>query len=90
MKADAYLTTELIRKQKEEEKKQKEDIDKLQKLLNIGYEQALAIYNQTRTQENVALKRPDLLFANRKKNLDTEIRESISSRVNYSFWSGSK
>ena len=49
----------------------------MQKLLNIGYEQALAIYNQTRTQENVALKRPDLLFANRKKNLDTEIREVL-------------
>lgn len=71
------MTTELIRKQKEEEEKQKEDIDKLQKLLNIGYEQALAIYNQTRTQENVALKRPDLLFASRKKNLDVEIREVL-------------
>lgn len=77
LKADAYLTTELIRKQKEEEEKQKEDIDKLQKLLNIGYEQALAIYNQTRTQENAALKRPDLFFANRKKNLDVEIREVL-------------
>lgn len=77
LKADAYLTTELIRRQKEEEEKQKEDIDKLQKLLNIEYEQALAIYNQTRTQENVALKRPDLLFANRKKNLDVEIREVL-------------
>lgn len=75
LKADAYLTTELIRKQKEEEEKQKEAIDKLQELLNIGYEQALAIYNQTRTQENVALKRPELFFANRKKNLDVEIRE---------------
>lgn len=77
LKADAYLTTELIRKQKEEEQKQKEDIDKLQKLLNIGYEQALAIYNQTRTQENIALKRPDLFFASRKKNLDVEIREVL-------------
>lgn len=77
LKADAYLTTELIRKQKEEEEKQKADIDKLQKLLNIGYEQALAIYNQTRTQENAALKRPDLFFANRKKNLDIEIREVL-------------
>lgn len=77
LKADAYLTTELIRKQKEEEEKQKEDIDKLQKLLNIGYEQALAIYNQTRTQDNAALKRPDLFFANRKKNLDVEIREVL-------------
>lgn len=69
LKADAYLTTELIRKQKEEEKKQKEDIDKLQKLLNIGYEQALAIYNQTRTQENVALKRPDLYLRIERKIL---------------------
>ncbi len=77
LKADAYLTTELIRKQKEEEEKQKEDIDKLQKLLNIGYEQALAIYNQTRTQENAAMKRPDLFFANRKRNLDVEIREVL-------------
>lgn len=77
LKADAYLTTELIRKQKEEQEKQNEDIDKLQKLLNIGYEQALAIYNQTRTQENVALKRPDLFFASRKRNLDVEIREVL-------------
>ncbi len=77
LKADVYLDTELIRRQKEEEKKQKEDIDKLQKLLNIGYEDALAIYNQTRTQENIALKRPDLFFANRKKNLDIEIRDVL-------------
>ena len=32
LKADAYLTTELIRKQKEEEKKQKEDIEELASL----------------------------------------------------------
>lgn len=77
LKADAYLNTELIKKQREEEQKQKEDIDKLQQLLHIGYEQALAIYNQTRTQETAALKRPDLFFANRKKNLDIEIREVL-------------
>lgn len=75
---EAYLSTELIRKHRQEEKKQKEDLIKLQNLLNIDYEQALAIYNQTRTQETAAmLKRPDLFFANRKKNLDVEIREII-------------
>mgnify|MGYP007100377575 FL=1 len=37
----------------------------------------MAIYNQTRTQDNAALKRPDLFFANRKKNLDVEIREVL-------------
>lgn len=77
LKSDAYLTTELIKKQKEESIKQKEDIDKLQKLLNIDYEQALTIYNQTRTQETAALKRPDLYFANKRKNLDVEIKEVL-------------
>lgn len=77
LKTDVYLTTQLIMKQHEEEKKQKEDIDKLQKLLNIDYEQALTIYNQTRTQDTAALKRPDLYFATKKKDLDVEIREVI-------------
>lgn len=75
--ADTYLNTELIRRQKEEEKKQKESIDKLQELLHIDYEQALAIYNQTRTKDTAAFKRPDLYFADRKKSLDIQIREII-------------
>jgi superfamily II DNA or RNA helicase len=74
---DTYLNTELIKKQKEEERKQKESIDKLQELLHIDYEQALAIYNQTRTKDTAAFKRPDLYFANRKKNLDDQIREIL-------------
>ena len=77
LKEDTYLSTELIKRQQEEEKKQREDVDKLQKLLNIEYDQALAIYNQSRTQENSALKRPDILYANRKKDLDLEIREVL-------------
>ena len=74
---DTYLNTELIKKQKEEEKKQKESIDKLQELLHIDYEQALAIYNQTRTKDTALFKRPDLRFANKKKNLDDQIREIL-------------
>lgn len=72
---DAYLDTELLRRHKEEERKKKADIDKLKKLLDIDYEQALSIYNQTKTTD--ALKRPDLYFASRKRNLDTEIKEII-------------
>lgn len=72
---DNYLNTELIKRQKEEE--QKESIDKLQELLHIDYEQALSIYNQTRTKDNAAFKRPDLYFANRKKSLNDQIREII-------------
>lgn len=75
--ADAYLNTELIKKQQEEERKQKESIDKLQELLHIDYEQARSIYNQTRTEGTAAFKRPDVYFANRKKNLDVQIREII-------------
>lgn len=74
---DTYLNTELIRRQKEEEQKQKESVAELQKLLNIDYEQAVSIYNQTRTKDTAAFKRPDLYFANRKKNLDDQIREII-------------
>ncbi len=74
---DAYLNTELIKKQKEEEQRQKESVKKLQELLHIDYEQALSIYNQTRTKDTAAFKRPDLYFANRKKNLDDQIREII-------------
>lgn len=77
VKTDTYLNTALIKKQQEEAKKQKENIDKLQKLLNIDYEQALAIYNQTRTKDTAALKRPDLYFANKKKDLDVEIKEVL-------------
>lgn len=77
VKTDTYLNTALIKRQQEEAKKQKENIDKLQKLLNIDYEQALAIYNQTRTKDTAALKRPDLYFANKKKDLDVEIKEVL-------------
>lgn len=72
---DNYLDTELLRRHKEEERKKKKDIEKLKKLLSIDYEQALSIYNQTRTTD--AIKRPDLYFASRKKNIDTEIKEVI-------------
>lgn len=78
---DVYLNTELLRRHKEEEKKQHEDIEKLKALLNIDYEQALSIYNQTKTKETAAIKRPDLYFSNRKKNLDDEIREVIVPEI---------
>lgn len=45
--------------------------------MHIDYEQALSIYNQTRSQDTAAFKRPDLYFANRKKNLDDQIREIL-------------
>ena len=37
----------------------------------------LSIYNQTKTKDTAAIKRPDLYFSSRKKNLDVEIKEVI-------------
>jgi superfamily II DNA or RNA helicase len=74
---DPYLNTELITKHMLEQEKQADDIKKLQELLSIDYEQALSIYNQTKTKETAAIKRPDLYFSNKKKNLDAEIRDVI-------------
>lgn len=78
---DYYLDTELVKKHKEEEMKQQEAIEKLKELLNVDSEQATAIYNQTRTKDTAAIKRPDLYFAGIKKNLDTEIREVIVPEI---------
>lgn len=74
---DVYLTTDLIRKHKEESEKQKKAIAALQKILDCDYEQALATYNQTRTKDTAAIKRPDIYFKSRKKDIDVEIREII-------------
>ena len=38
---DSYLNTELIRRQKEEERQQKEKVEELQAILNIDYEQRI-------------------------------------------------
>lgn len=74
---DVYLNTELIKKRKEEEEKQRKEIEELQRLLKIDHDQALSIYNQTRTKDTAAIKRPDLYFKSRKKDIDNEIREII-------------
>ncbi|WP_196607390.1 DEAD/DEAH box helicase [Pectinatus frisingensis] len=78
---DAYLDTELIKKRKEEEQKEKEKIAELQKLLHIGAEQAKTIYDQTITKETNELKRPDKYFINKKRNLDIEIRDVIVPEI---------
>ncbi len=77
LQEDVYLDTELIRMHKEKELKEQVEITQLQNLLQIGYEQALSIYKQTKVKANEGIKRPDLYFKNRKHELDTEIREII-------------
>jgi len=74
---DIYLKTELI---KENETRKKEDalkIAELQKLLSISQEEARKILNQHQVQDTEAIKRPDLYFITKSKDVDNEIRVNI-------------
>lgn len=77
MSEDIYLDTELIKLQREESKKQAKEIKALQDILKVDYESALSIYNQTRTKDTAAIKRPDQYFKSRKRDINVEIREVI-------------
>ncbi|MFB7121841.1 DEAD/DEAH box helicase [Bacillus tropicus] len=73
---DAYLTTQLIQKKKEEDKKREQKIIDLQKILNIQREEAERIIDQASVDE-ARIKRPDLYFASKKKDIDDTIKEKI-------------
>lgn len=74
--SDAYLNTELIRMKKESDKKYEEQVQKIQELFGISRDKAVQLVNQANSNDS-AIKRPDLFFANRKKEIDVEIRERI-------------
>ncbi|MBV4441272.1 DEAD/DEAH box helicase [Clostridium tyrobutyricum] len=73
---DTYMTTELIKRKKEEDKKQEAQIIQLQKILNVNRENAIKILEQTEGQ-NSDIKRPDKYFATKRKNIDLDIKEKI-------------
>jgi len=77
---DSYLNTELIRKKHEEDRQTEERIKELQQLLNVSRDKALEILNQVEV-DNSELKRPDLYFADKKKAIDTEIKQIIVPRL---------
>ncbi len=71
-----YLTTELLKKSREEDAKMQEQIQKIRDALpNISEEQAKLFIQQT--QSTSSLGRPDILYKSRKKNLDSTIREEL-------------
>ncbi len=82
--SEDYLDTELLRKSKEQDKIALEKIKELAKLLNIDEEQAKIMYQQTQNI-NPLLSRPDLLYKNKRGNLDDEIREIIVPSLIESF-----
>lgn len=76
MRSDAYLTTELIKKKKEEDRLVEEKIKGLQDLLGIGRVEAVKIL-RSQEAEKSPLKRPDLYFRDKKKEIDDNIKQVI-------------
>ncbi|WP_050608216.1 DEAD/DEAH box helicase [Clostridium niameyense] len=73
---DVYLTTELIKKKKEEDVEREIKIKGIQNLLNLNKEDAAKILDQAESTEN-SIKRPDKYFASKKKDIDIKIKEDI-------------
>lgn len=76
IRTDAYLTTELIKKKHEEDLLAEEKIKGLQELLGIGRIEAVKIL-RSQEAEKSPLKRPDLYFRDKKKEIDDTIKQII-------------
>ncbi|MFZ5945658.1 MAG: DEAD/DEAH box helicase [Bacillota bacterium] len=73
---DVYLTTELIKRKKEEDSKREQKILEIQKILKVNREEAAKIIDQVNSEES-DIKRPDKYFASKKKDIDVTIKENI-------------
>lgn len=76
LKSEAYLDTELIKMNKERERKREKKIIELQKILDVDREDAIALLNK-RAGDESQIKRPDKYFTKRKKDIDKKIKEYI-------------
>ncbi|PDY53796.1 restriction endonuclease subunit R, partial [Bacillus cereus] len=73
---DAYLTTKLIEQKKKEDREREQKIIDIQKLLNLERKEAERILNQASVEQSV-IKRPDLYFESKRKDIDITIKEKI-------------
>lgn len=73
---DVYLTTELIKQKKAEDREREKKLIELQKLLQIEREAAEKILDTSNSSES-KINRPDLYFASKRKDIDVTIKESI-------------
>jgi hypothetical protein len=73
---DTYLNTKLIEQRKKEAQEELKKIEGIQKLLNISFEEAQKIVNQT-TGFASPVKRPDLFIKRKRIGLDSRIRDNI-------------
>jgi superfamily II DNA or RNA helicase len=71
-----FIDTEIIRRNKEEEKIREEKIRGIQELLKVERERAIQVLNTTEGIGN-QIKRPDQYFSRKKKDIDIRIKEDI-------------
>lgn len=71
-----FVDTEIIRRNREEEKIREEKIKGIQELLKVERERALQILNTTEGISN-NIKRPDQYFSRKRKDIDSRIKEDI-------------
>lgn len=76
LSVEAYLDTELIRMSKEKDEELKTKIEQIKSILGLDEEQALLMIQQVESSPS-AMKRPDLVYSNKKKTVDSKIREEI-------------
>lgn len=81
---DPYLQTELIKKNNEERIERENKIKDLQKLLNINREEVQRVID-TSNSRNSSIKRPDLFFEAKRRDVDTMIREEIVPQLMIKF-----
>ncbi|PFG13057.1 DEAD/DEAH box helicase [Bacillus sp. es.036] len=77
---DVYLTTELIKQKKSEDRAREKKIIELQSVLEINREEAESIVDTTASSQS-NIKRPDLYFASKRKDIDVSIKENIVPNI---------
>lgn len=77
---EAYLDTNLIKRSREKDEKAKEKIEKLKSMFNLNDEQAKLMVQQMENSSS-SMKRPDIIYSSKKKNIDSRIREEIVPRL---------
>lgn len=80
LQVEDYMNTRLIELSKEKDEETKEKIENLKKIFNLNDDQAKLMIEQMESSDS-SLKRPDIVFSNKKKNIDSRIREEIVPRL---------
>ena len=77
--SDPYLTTELIKRRRQEEAEDAKKVEELQKLLDISSEEARSVLRQTKARSR--LRRPDLFEKVRRESVDQRIKQDMVPRL---------